>query len=207
MKVRTEMKMTFRFLRFAIAMVIFSSLWAKRSLAQETPALLLKVDQTSSGPYGGEKASLCLRVYSNGRIVDSEWSRAAAEMVDQDGKKTRPEKTVSFECQVDERDVLWQIGELEDFLKSKPVQHLADSFAPPHRPVDFVEISRIQINLPRAKTKTITVREYYAASMIEKTKYPTALVLLMDKLARLEDEATAKGRPSEPLADCQLQDK
>jgi hypothetical protein len=204
------MNFLFRLLRFASTLVIPLSvlLLANPSLAQEKPAnLLLKVDQTSSGPYGGEKASLCLRVYSNGKIVDSEWSRAGVEIVDQNGKKTRAEKTVSFEYQVDERDVLWQIGELEDFLKSKPVLHLAASFDPPHRAVDFVEVSTIQINLPDAKTKTINVREYYAASLLEKTKYPTALVLLMDKLAKLEDEVTTKGKPSEPPADCQLQAK
>ena len=187
---------------------LFVLLLAKPSLAQEKPAnLLLKVDQTSSGPSAGEKASLCLRVYSNGKIIDSEWSRAGMETVDQDSKKTRPEKTVSFEYQVDERDVLWQIGELEDFLKSKPVLHLAASFRPPHRPVDFVEISTIQISLPNAKTKTINVREYYAASLIEKTKYPTALVLLMEKLAKLEDQVTTKGKPAEPPAECQLPSK
>jgi hypothetical protein len=204
------MNFLFRLLRFASTLVLtlFALLLAKPSLAQEKPAsLLLKVDQTSSGPYGGEKASLCLRVYSNGKIVDSEWSRAGVEIVDQDGRKTRAEKTASFEYQVDERDILWQIGELEDFLKSKPVLHLAASFDPPHRPVDFVEVSTIQINLPDAKTKTINVREYYAASLIEKTKYPAALVVLMDKLAKLEDEVTTKGKPSEPPADCQLQAK
>lgn len=199
------MKILFRFLRFApmVAIPLSALLWAKPSLAQEKPAtLLLKVDQTASGPYGGEKASLCLLVYSNGKIVDSEWSKAGVETVDQDGKKTRAEKTVDYEYNIDERDVLWQIGELEDFLKSKPVLRLAASFDPPHRPVDFVETSTILIHLPRAKTKTIKVREYYAASLIEKTKYPTALVLLMDKLARLEDEVTAKGKPSEPPLDC-----
>ena len=204
------MNIRFRFFRFVPTLVIqlTALLLAKPALAQEKPVnLLLKVDQTSSGPYGGEKGSLCLLVYSNGKIVDSEWSRAGGEIVDQNGKKTRAEKTVSYEYQVDERDVLWQIGELEDFLKSKPVLHLAASFDPPHRPVDFVEVSMIQINLPRAKTKTITVREYYAASLIEKAKYPTALVLLMDKLARLEDDATTKGKPSEPPADCHLQAK
>jgi hypothetical protein len=204
------MKILFRFLRFApeLAILLSAFLLAKPSVAQEKPAtLLLKVDQTSSGPYGGEKASLCLRVYSNGKIVDSEWSRAGVEMADQDGKKSRSEKTVSSEYQVDERDVLWQIGELEDFLKSKPVLHLAASFAPPHRPVDFVEISTIQINLPHAKTKTINVREYYAASLVEKTKYPSALVILMDKLARIEDEVTEKGKPAERPSDCYSEPK
>ena len=202
------MKIHFRLLQFAARLVLLpcALLLAEPSLAQDQPArLLLKVDQRSSGPFGGEQESLCLRIYSNGKILDSEWSRAGVEIVDQDGKRTRSEKRVSFEYQVDERDVLWQIGELEDFLKSKPVLHLARSFDPPHHPVDFFEISTIQISLRDAKTKTIKVREYYAASLIEKTKYPTALVLLMEKLARLEDETTAKGKPSEPAVDCRLQ--
>ena len=199
------MNFILRFLRFVstLAILLSALLLAKPSLAQEKPAnLLLKVDQASSGPYGGEKASVCLLVYSNGKIVDSEWSRAGVEIIDQNGKKARAEKTVSYEYHVDERDVLWQIGELEDFLRSKPVLHLAASFDPPHRAVDFVEISTIQINLPRAKTKTIKVREYYAASLIEKTKYPSALAILMDKLARIEDEATQKGKPAERPTDC-----
>jgi len=199
-----------RFLRFVspLASLLCALLFAKPSVAQEKPAhLLLKVDQGSSGPYGGEKASLCLLVYSNGKIVDSEWSRAGVEILDQDGKKSRAEKTVSYEYHVDERDVLWQIGELEDFLKSKAVLRLQPSFEPPHRAVDFVELSTIQVNLPNAKTKTINVREYYAASLIEKTKYPSALVILMDKLARIEDEATRKGKPAERPTDCYSEPK
>jgi hypothetical protein len=65
----------------------------------------------------------------------------------------------------------------------------------------------VSIELPHARTKTINVREFYAASLVERTKYPTALVLLMEELARLEDEATQKGKPSEPPTDCQLQTK
>jgi hypothetical protein len=204
------MNSLFRFLRLAPGTIILPAvlLASKPSLAQEKAAnLLLRADQNSSGPYAGEKASLCLLVYSNGKIIDSEWSRAGAETVDLEGKKTRSEKTVTFEYQVDERDILWKIGELEDFLKSKSVLHLAASFAPPHRSVDSFEVSTIQINLPHATTKIIEVQGYYSASLIEKTKYPTALVLLMDNLARLEDEATTKGRPSEPPADCRGQQK
>jgi hypothetical protein len=137
----SKVGISYGFLGLTITGVVFlfALLLAAPRHAQENPGnLLLKLDQMSSGP-GGGRSFLCLRVYSNGKILESEWSRAGVEVVDQTGKTTTSAKTNSFEYRVDQRDVLWRIGELEEFLKSKPVLHLASSFAPPHRPVDFAE--------------------------------------------------------------------
>jgi hypothetical protein len=59
----------------AFVVALFFSEW---SFSQEQPArLLIKVDQTSSEPFAGERESSCLRLYSNGRIVYSNWSTSA----------------------------------------------------------------------------------------------------------------------------------
>jgi hypothetical protein len=174
-------------------------------LSQEQPVrLILKFDQTTSGPYFGQRESLCLRVYANGRVIYSDWSRSAMSVVDKTGKETSPEKTVSREYSAPEND-LWQIDELDEFLKSKAVLRLAGAFGPPHRPVDFFETSDVEIPRSNLQPKRISVREYYVASLVEKTKYPPALLILMDRIARIKDEAADKGKPAEPPADCKLQ--
>jgi len=187
------------------AVFVIVILSVRPCFAQESSArLLLKIDQTSSGPFAGQRGSLCVQVYSNGRVVYSDWSRSGIGIVDKTGKETRSEKTVSLEYRVPEKDS-WEISELEDFLVSKPVLHLSSYFAPPHRPIDFFETSLVQIVLPTGMTKRINLREFYVASLVEKAKYPSALVILMDRIARIEDEVSEKGKPIEPPADCQLQ--
>jgi len=167
--------------------------------------LIIKVDQKSSGPFGGQRGSLCLRVYINGRITLSEWSTAAASIVDKAGKETRSETTVNLEYSLPRED-LYRMSELEEFLTSKAVLKLPTTFARPHRPVDFFETSKIQIIHPSGRAKQISVSEYYTASLVEKTRYPSVLLILMDQLARLEDEVTEKGKPAEPSADCVLRE-
>lgn len=189
--------------KLKLAVILSIASVSSTSYAQAKPEhLLVKVDQVSSGPMGGEKTSLCLRIYDSGRIVDSEWSRAGVQVVDSNGNKTRSEKTETSEYQIPQGD-RWQMQELADFTKSKSVAHLSSSFPPSHPPIDFVENSTIGIMLPNGKTKTITVREYYSASLVERAKYPSALVLLMERLAQIEDEVAQKGKRIEPPADCE----
>jgi hypothetical protein len=166
--------------------------------------LLLKVEQASSGPFGGQRGSLCLQVYSNGRIVYSDWSRSAMGLVDKAGKETRPERTANLEYRAPEQDS-WQASELEESLTSKRVLRLASSFDPPHKPTDFIETTVVRIMLPKGKTKQISLREFYVASLAEKAKYPSALVILMDRIARIEDEVAEKGKAIDPPPDCPLQ--
>jgi len=163
--------------------------------------LIIKVDQKSSGPFSGQRGSLCLRVYTNGRVTLSEWSTAAGSIVDKAGKETRSETTANLEYSFPQRD-LYRVSELEEFLTSKAVQKLPATFARPHRPIDFFETSEIEIPHPGGRPKQISVPEYYAASLLERAKYPSVLLILMDQLARLEDEVTEKGKPAEPSSDC-----
>jgi hypothetical protein len=192
-----------------LRVAVISSVLASGSLLSQDqhPRLLLKVDQSSSGPSEGEKESLCVRIYSNGRIINSEWSSAATEETEKNGKRSRSEKTVTFEYQIPKEDLDWKFSEFEDLLRSKSVLDLTTSYGPPHPPTRSVEVSTIQIALPDAKTKTISLRNYYDASLIEMTEYPAALVILMDELARIEDEATKEGKRSETPIDCHLQEK
>ena len=43
------------------------------------------------------------------------------------------------------------------------------------------------------------------SSLTERPRHPSAWVILMDKLAQLEDVAWQRGNPAEPRADCRLQ--
>jgi hypothetical protein len=52
--------------------------------------------------------------------------------------------------------------------------------------------------------KQISIREFYVASLEEKTRYPAAVIILMGKIDEIEQEALDKGKPTEPPADCQL---
>jgi len=94
-----------------------------------------------------------------------------------------------------------------ELLQSKAVRRLKGYFPPPHRPVDFVEISTVQAFLPDHTTKRIVTREYYVSSLVERTKYPSALVILMDGIERLEKKVAEKGTPTEIGADCKLESK
>lgn len=186
-----------------IGLVSLIAVCSLSALSQENQSkLLLKVDQRSSGPLGGQKNALCLRVYSDGKIVEAEWSTSAVSITDAAGKATRPEKTTAFEYQF-QNDDLWRVKELTEFLESKPVQHLSLKFRPLHRSVDFLEVSMVEFMGP-TPPKQLNVINYYDSSLTERTKYPPALVILMDKLASLEDLASQKGRFTEPPADCRL---
>jgi hypothetical protein len=165
---------------------------------------VLKVEQNSSGPLGGEKEASCLTLYSDGRAVSASFSKAGVEIRDEHGKVTRPESGDSREYRFPERDS-WQVSEFVEFLQSKAVKRLNSYFPPPHRPIDFVEISTVQVFFPDGTNKQIVTREYYVASLIEKTKYPSALVLLMDRIEQLEGKVSEKGTPVAVPPECKFE--
>ena len=170
--------------------------------AQEQPAtLVLLAYHGSSGPFGGEKGSSCLMLYSDGRMVQSSSSTAAMGVQNENGKITHPERTDYREYKFPERDS-WQVSGFVDFLQSKALLKLKSYFPPPHPPIDFVETSTVEVLLPRGKIKQIQTREYYVASLVEKARYPSALIILMDKLEQLEDAVAEKGTSTEPSSDC-----
>ncbi len=172
--------------------------------AQEPARLVLKVDDVSSGPFGGQKGASGLKVYSDGRVIYSSWSTSAMGVQDERGKITHPEKRESREYRFPERDS-WQVSAFADFLQSKAVRRLKSYFPAPHRPIDFFETSTVELFLPNGQTKQLRTQEYYVASLVEKAKYPSALIILMDRIKELENTVVDKGTPSEIPLDCRLE--
>jgi hypothetical protein len=171
--------------------------------AQETPhnRLILKVDENASGPYGGQKSSSCLRVYSDGRVTYARWWNSAATIVDSVAKKeSRPEHTVSVEHRLRNEDV----RELSRFLESKAVKRLPAKSGPPHQAIDYFESVSVEVFDSKGNSKKIFTREYYVADLVEKSRYPSALILLMDRIGQIEAEANDKGKSTEIPPDCTL---
>lgn len=131
----------------------------------------------------------------------SEWTTARASVVDEAGKESRAEREVNLEFTFPERDA-YKISEIEEVLHSKSIGRLASSFSPPHPPVDFFETTLLSIAIAKGSSKTISVRDYYAASLAERAKYPSGLVILMEQIAHLEDEVSENGKPAPRASDC-----
>ena len=181
--------------------VLFALLPSLSSSAQEKKPtrLMLRVEEESAGPFGGERSASCLKVYSDGRVLYSSWRRSGVTIQDQaSGKNSRPEKTVSVEYHLEPGDE-W---ELDSFLHSKAVRKLPTKFGPPHTAIDYSERVTVRIEGPNGTEKSISTREFYVASLQEKSKYPSALILLMDKIDEVEKEANEKGKPTSISDDC-----
>lgn len=192
-------------IRRACVAFMISSLVATLCLAQPaSPKLLLRVDRTTSGPFGGQKGASCLMLYSGGRVVYSWMSTSAIGVEDEHGNVTHPETGSSLEFKFSERDV-WEFDSFAGFLKSKTVQRLDSYFPPPHSPIDYFETSTLQISLPDEKPKQIQTREYYVASFEEKARYPSALIIIMDKIEQLRVLAANKGTSTEQPVDCKFE--
>jgi hypothetical protein len=141
-----------------------------------------------------------LRVYADGKVVYARWWNSAVAEVDKNGKESRGEQTVSVENHLEKGDV-W---ELSSFLESKVLADLPSKFSPPHRAVDYFENVTVQILNQNGEKKQISTREFYVASLKEKAHYPSALVVLMDRIGDIEKEANEKGKPTQIPSDCQL---
>lgn len=162
--------------------------------------LTLKVDESATGPYAGQRSSGCLRVYADGKVIYARWWTGVSITDKETGKKSTPEHTVSKEYRLEDYDV----SGLSDFLQSKAVKKLRENFAPPHRPIDYIEGITVQVIGPKGKLKQISTREFYVASLEEKTRYPSALILLMNKIEEIEKVVSDKGKPTEIPPDCRL---
>jgi len=172
-------------------------------LAQERAGgdLILKVDQIVSGPFGGQRSLTCLRVFANGKVLYASWWNSAATLIDKDtGQESRPEYTVSKEYQLEDTDV-WDLSRL---LNSKPVKKLRENFGPPHPPIDYIESTSVEIIDHKGRSKRISAREFYVADLEEKTQYPPALIVLMDRIDEIQEEAQEKGKPTQVPTDCRL---
>jgi hypothetical protein len=175
------------------------------SSAQDKPATVtLRAYHGSSGPFGGEKGQSCFLLYSDGRLVQVSSSTAVMGVSDEHGKITHPESKSSSEYRFPERDS-WQVSSYIDFLQSKALRKLQSYFPPPHPPIDFVETSTVEIFFSGGKSKKIQAREYYVASLEEKVKYPSSLIILMDTLEKLEDAVAQKGTATREPEDCRIE--
>jgi len=174
------------------------------SAQDKPPNVLLRAYHGSSGPFDGEKGASCFMLYSDGRLVQVSSSTAAMGVADERGKVTHPESTASREYRFPERDS-WQVSGYVDFLQSGALRKLNSYFPPPHRPIDYVETSTVEVFFPNGKRKQIQAREYYVASLEEKAKYPSALIILMDRLEQLEDTVAQKGIPTQEPEDCRIE--
>jgi hypothetical protein len=174
------------------------------SAQDKPPKVLLRAYHGSSGPFGGEKGASCLMLYSDGRLVEVSSSTAALGVPDEHGKVTHQESTTSREYRFPERDS-WQVSGYVDFLRSGALRKLNSYFPPPHRPIDYVETSTVEVFFPGGKKKQIQAREYYVASLEEKARYPSALIILMDMLEQLENTVAQKGMPTQEPEDCRIE--
>jgi len=154
-----------------------------------------------SGPLGGEKSASCLRVYSDGKVAYATWQNSLETVGEKGTRRTlRPERIVSAEHTLDGAN-LWAIS---SFIESEVVRSLPGKFGPLRRPIDYFEYVLVEIVDSKGRSKKISTREYYVASLREKTKYPAALILLMDKINEIKKEASSKGKPAAIPADCSL---
>lgn len=192
-------------IRVVAALLLGFLLSAARCLAQQeiTRKLVLKVDETTAGPFGGQKSSSCLRVYSDDQVRYASWRTSAASVADGQGHVSRPEHTISVVLALE----MGTASELSDFVQSRLVRGLTAAFGPPHRPIDYFETDSIEIPLPKGGAKKVSVREFYVASLEEKSRYPAALVVLMQEIDRIESKASADGTPADVPPDCQLKPK
>ena len=94
--------------------------------------------------------------------------------------------------------------DLSNYLESKAVKRLPESFPPPHRPIDYFGNVTVQIIDSKGESKQISTREFYVASLEEKSHYPSALIVLMARIDEIENETNEKGKPVEIPSDCRL---
>ena len=111
---------------------------------------------------------------------------------DERGKVSHPERRDSREYSF-RKETYRSLGDFADFLQSKAVRRLKTYFPPPHSAIDFLETSTVQIFFPNGKSQQLQAKEYYVASLVEKSKYPSALILLMDKIEQFEDTVAREG--------------
>ncbi|HLW97922.1 MAG TPA: hypothetical protein VKR82_04700 [Candidatus Acidoferrales bacterium] len=178
-------------------------LLAAPCFSQDKPPskLIFKSDESTTGPIGGEKSFTCLRVFSDGRATYAKsWSDPFLTVDKQTGKETYEEHLVSKEFIFDELDLLG----FSDFLKSKPVRKLPETFGPPHQPIDFIEMITLEFTGRKDKLQKLSTREFFVTDLEERARYPGALIVLMLKLDEIERKVSSEGKPVAPPSDCRL---
>lgn len=160
----------------------------------------LKVEQMSNGPFVGQKSVSCLTIYPDGRVTYfHRWNPGKVGVDAKTGKKVLLEQAFSVESRLSRADLL----ELPVFLESEAVQGLRDSFAVPHVFIDYHESTTVEINGSDAKQKRIVTYDYGTADLERKSQLPAALVVLMDKIEEIKNQAALKGKTANIPLDCQ----
>ena len=168
-----------------------------------TNSLILTLNETSSGPSDGRKTASCLKLYSDGKIFYSRRAIATVGAEGVGGKVTQPDSGNVRAFKLPDSDS-WQMHDFVEFLNSKSIRHLKSYFPPPHKAIDFFETSSVRVFFLNGQTKEIEVKEYYVSSLVERARYPSALILLMDRIAQFEDTVEEKGRPTDGMPDCEI---
>jgi len=106
------------------------------------------------------------------------------------GKKVLVEQSVSVESHLSNSDRL----EVSDFLKSDMVTALGNQFFVPSAGIDYGEEATIYIEGPDGNEKRISIRDYSTAGLEEKSRLPAALIVLLDKIEKIEKSASLRGK-------------
>jgi len=154
--------------------------------AAPTRHLLVRLNETTSGPVGGQKGFGCLEIYDDGQVSyfhAARWDGVTFQ--DQNGHKVNFDSTRKTQTKLEE----YEVSQLREFLKTKDFKSLDASFPPPHTPIDYFEATHIEAFENDQLTKAIDVREFRVASMVERQRYPASLLILMNDLEKIEERA------------------
>jgi hypothetical protein len=160
---------------------------------------ILKVQETSRGPFAEQKSMSCLTVYSDGRVIFfHRWNPGRLKTDPKTGKKSLLEQTLSIESHLNRAELLG----VSDFLSSGILNAIGKSFVVPHVYFDYVEAATVSFTGQDAKEKRISIFDYGEASLEQKSRLPAALIVLMDKIAEIKKAATLNGKATKTPAEC-----
>jgi len=184
-----------------IQILLFALLF-QAPVAKPEPQIVLRVDEDTHGPFGGERSKSCLRVYDDGTVYMGSHSLAGFIEKDERGKETRAEKAEFRQHKLESYEIFY----LTNLSESKEFRSLRDAYGPPHHAIDYFSTTNVYLQNGKF-SKQLATREYYVASMAEKARYPSALVVLMEWIDRTETDAFDKGTKLDRLpqsAGCDL---
>lgn len=183
-----------------LSLLLFGKSTFSQTALSPNPTLIIAVDEDSYGPIGASRSLSCLRVYSNGKVTYARWWRSGITLVDSEtGKKEPQEHGASFEYQLEK----YAADELSDFMQSKPVLKLSDSFAPPHAAIDYFETTHMKFQ-SKIVSKEITAREFFVASLVERARYPSALLVLLQRVDEIRKDAENRGKADNVPKMCKI---
>jgi len=184
--------------QFFFTLFLFSfGVCAAAGRAQVKP--ILKVDGWSQGPFEGQKSISCLTVYSDGNVdFFHRWNPGQIQIDAKTGKKALVERVVSVESHLSSPDLL----DVSDFLKSDVITALQKGFVISHPFVDYQEGVTVCLGGPAGNEKCIEIRDYGEADLEQKGQLPGALIVLMDKIGKIEKTAILKGKTTKIPSNC-----